>query len=109
MSDDPFDRLDLPAPPPGLREAALRAGRQAFGSASRLDAWSRLLASVPARVAWAASVALLLAAHAFLPASTSPPRGAAPGASRLEPEVSAVARLPRIEDRALAARTGERS
>lgn len=109
MKDDRlFNGLEPPPPPPGLREAALRAGRAAFAEAPRADVWTRLVRSPAARLAWAASVAALLGAHVFFPSHPRPqaPSGRAPAT---EGEIGAIARLPRIDDRALALREGDRS
>lgn len=109
MSDDPFSGFDLPVPPPGLREDALRAARAAVAVRTRPDPWTRLLANRRARFAWAATVLLLAAANVLVPASPAPPVSRPAAGPPLEPEVAAIAHLPRIEDRALAALTGERS
>jgi len=109
MNDDRFfNGLEPPAPPPGLREAALRAGRAAFAEAPRADVWTRLVRSPAARLAWAASVAALLGAHAYFPSHPRPeaPSGLAPAT---EGEVGVIARLPRIDDRVLPVREGDRS
>ena len=66
--DDLFEGLESPAPPPGLREAALRgrAGRprppQPLPTAGRV-----LLNNRGLRVAWLTAVLLLAFAHARVP------------------------------------------
>jgi hypothetical protein len=107
-NDSLFSGLEPPPPPSGLREAALRAGRAAFDGQPRADLWVRLAASPVARLAWAASVVLLAAANALLPAAPSP-EVPTPVVLRPEPEIAAIARLPRIDERALSARQGDRS
>jgi hypothetical protein len=111
MSDDPLLRgLELPAVPARLREDALAAVRAAFTATPRRDVWTRLLASPAARLAWAASVAALAAAHAFLPRDGRPEApGASAAVTRPDPELASIARLPRIDEHALPAPEGDRS
>ncbi len=111
MSDDPVLRdFAPPAAPGGLREEALAAARAALAASPRSDAWARLAASRAARLAWAASVAALAAANVLLPRSTpSPAPSATATPARPEPELAAIARLPRIDERALPALEGGRS
>jgi hypothetical protein len=111
MSDDRLDviftGLEPPPPPAHLREASLRAARAAFAEAPVPDVWTRLVRSPAARIAWAASVMLLVAANLLLPAH--PRATASVVAPRLDPEIAPIAHLPRIDERALAARQGVRS
>ena len=95
--------LEPPVPPRDLRDTVLRAARQALVLESRPDAWTLLLRSPAARIAWGTAVLALAAAHALLPAGPRPP---AQGAARLvpfpaDPEVAAIERLPRIDERLL--------
>jgi hypothetical protein len=111
MSDDPLLRgLEPPPVPARLREDALAAARAAFAAAPRRDPWARLLASSAARLAWAASVAALVAANVLLPRSGQSPAPAASAApTRPDPELASLTRLPRIDERALSALEGDRS
>ncbi len=111
MSDDPLLLgLEPPAVPSHLREDALAAARAAFAATPRPDAWARLLASPAARLAWAASVAALAAANAFLPRNGRPPAQTTSATlARPDPELASIARLPRIDERALPALEGDRS
>jgi hypothetical protein len=114
--DPIFSGLDAPLPPEGLREEALRAAREAFRREAPTDRWTRALRSPALRLAWAASVAALAAAHLLLPAS---PRSravvAVVPASADGRDIADIARLPRIDARALprlgavAAREGDHS
>jgi hypothetical protein len=108
MNENPFSGFEPPEPPPGLREAALRAGRRELASVPAPDLWTRLYRNRAARLAWAASVVLLAALHLALPRRpvTSPATASAP---RLDPEVGAIAKLPRINEQAASAYSGERS
>ncbi len=109
MNETPFRGFEPPEPPPGLREAALRAGRREFASSVPApDIWTRLHRSRAARLAWAASVVLLAALHLALPRRpvATPATASAP---RLDPEVSAIAKLPRISEQASSAYSGEKS
>jgi len=108
MNDTPLHGFEPPPAPPGLRDAALRAARERFAEAPAPDLWTRLYRSRSARLAWATSVLLLAAAHLTLPRlrGGQPPSVTAP---RLDPEVGTIARLPLIDERTLAARSGERS
>ncbi len=114
MNDDLFKGFQPPDPPPGLREAALGAGRAAFADAARApapaaDIWTRLYRSRTLRLAWAASVVLLAAAHVTLPRHPSAVPSSTAWAPGLDPEVSAIARLPRISEQAVQVGSGERS
>ena len=109
MNDNPLRGFEPPEPPPGLREQTLRAGRTAFAAAPARDLWARLYASPAARLGWAASVVLLAALHLALPRrplAVSPLTASAP---RLDPEVAAIASLPRIREQATSAYSGEKS
>ncbi len=111
MSDDPVLRgFTPPAVPDGLREDVLAAARRAFVAApARADVWTLLVASRAARLAWAASVALLAAANVLVPRSapSAPAASAAPGKS--DAELAAITRLPRIDEHSLPALEGGRS
>ena len=110
MSDDPLLRgLEPPAVPARLREDTLAAARAAFAAPLRRDPWTRLLASPTARLAWAASVTALVAAHVLLPRHGRPEGLAASNVSRPDPEVASITRLPPIDERALPALEGDRS
>jgi hypothetical protein len=111
MSDDPLFRgLELPAPPVQLREDALAAARAALAAPPRADVWARLLASRAARVAWAASVAVLAAANVLLPRTRDVRAShAAAAPPRPDPEIAAITRLPRIDEHALPTPEGGRS
>lgn len=111
MSHDSLLRgLEPPEVPAGLREDALAAARAALASAPRRDPWARLLASPAARVAWAASVAVLATMHALLPRDGRPEAPAATAAVlRPDPELASIARLPLIDEHALPALEGDRS
>ena len=109
MNDTPLGGFEPPEPPPGLREAALRAGREAFAAAPAPDFWSRLYRSRAARLAWAASVVLFVAFHLALPRRPEAVSPMAVSAPDLDPEVGAIARLPRISEQAASAYSGERS
>lgn len=65
-----------PAPPERLRPAVLGAAERSWGSGR--DLWSRAWESRPLRLAWAATLAALLAAHLLLP---GPAPRSGPGAT----------------------------
>lgn len=89
--NDLFEGLESPPPPPGLREAALRAGRAALTAAPSPDRWTALLNNRGLRVAWLAAVLVLTAANALVPGG----RAEGPGpVRRLDPEVAAIGQLP---------------
>ncbi len=102
---DELDRLLgglVPAPPPPeARERTIAAAREALaGRPQPGDIWWRLWTSRPLRLAWAAAVALLLAANALLSVA-GPPRHSTPphpvvavGPAAPEPELVALTRLP---------------
>jgi len=100
---DPLRGLVPAGAPPELKARVLAASRAALlaGPAPR-DPWTRLWESGPLRLAWAASVLLLLAAHALLVRPAPPPIAAAAapaprGASGTDSELAAIARLPQID------------
>ena len=111
MNDDPVLRgFTSPAVPNGLREAALAAAREAFAAPVRPDVWTRLLATPAARLAWAASVAVLAAANVLLPQSRGDrTSGASSATARPDPELAAVTRLPRLDEHSLPTLEGGRS
>lgn len=96
MSDLFPPGLEPPSPPPELRAQVLSAASRAFDAAPEHDAWTRALSSPVLRLAWAASVAVLGAAHLFVSV-----RRAAPRPDPVPPEIRQMARLPRIDVRSL--------
>jgi hypothetical protein len=111
--DDPFSKFAPPELPPDLRAPVLAAARAAFVRAGETDPqpdpWSRLVKSRTARLAWAATVLLLLGLHAALPGRPAGRTPLAAAAPRPDAEVTAIATLPRIEERVVTARSGETS
>lgn len=98
--DDLFEGLESPPPPPGLREAALRAGRAALTAEAAPDRWTALFTNRGLRVAWLTAVLLLTAANALVPGG----RADGPGpVHRLDPEVAEIGRLPGLDGPALPA------
>lgn len=67
-----LDGLDPPQPPPELRSRVLAAARQRTDSESVPDLWSRLWNHSGLRLAWAASVVLLLAGHVLIESGKGP-------------------------------------
>ena len=109
MNDSPLHGFGPPAPPPGLREEALGAARASFTRAPATDPWTRLYRSRPARLAWAASVVLLAALHLALPRQPQAGSPSTASVPRPDPEMGAIAKLPRISEQAASAYSGERS
>jgi hypothetical protein len=111
MREDPLFRdFEPPAVPARLREDALAAARVALAAPPLRDPWARLLANPVARLAWAASVAALAAAHVLLPRNGHlefPPASAT--VAQPDPELASITRLPRIDEHALPAPEGDRS
>mgnify|MGYP001816489070 CR=1 FL=1 len=58
--------LQPPTPPQELRSSVLATARQRMGTETALDVWSRLWNHNGLRLAWAASVVLLLAGHVLV-------------------------------------------
>jgi hypothetical protein len=58
--------LEPPPPPAGLRAQAVAAARERLAAAPAPDPWSRIWNNRALRLAWAAAVVLLLAAHALV-------------------------------------------
>lgn len=92
--DDLFEGLEAPPPPPGLREAALRAGRAAMTAAAAPDRWTALFSNRRLRVAWLTAVLLLSFAHARVPREGH----AVVTAAGVEPELTEVAHLSRLAE-----------
>jgi hypothetical protein len=67
-----LDGLQPPQPPPELRLKAIAAARQRMGSETAPDRWSRVWSNRGLRLAWAASVVLLLAGHVLIGGGTGP-------------------------------------
>lgn len=59
-----FDGLEVPAPPPHLRARVLEAARA--DKTETVDVWTRIWNIRGLRLAWAASVLLLLAGHVLV-------------------------------------------
>lgn len=105
MNEDPVDRLlsglEAPAPSDVLRARVLAAARGELVRHAPPDPWTRLTRSRPLRLAWAASVLLLLGGHLLVAARDVAEAVDAPRPGR-DSEVEVLARLPRIDERALA-------
>jgi hypothetical protein len=61
-----LDGLQPSSPPPELRSSVLATARQRMGTETAPDIWSRLWNHSGLRLAWAASVVLLLAGHVLV-------------------------------------------
>jgi hypothetical protein len=109
MNNDPFSGFRPPDLPLDLHAPVLRAARTAFARSGAPDAWSRIVNSRAARLVWAASVVLLAAVHFALPTRPTERSASTIAAPRLDPEVGAIARLPRVNEQALATCSGENS
>jgi hypothetical protein len=100
--DPLFARLEVPGPPPKLRDRALGAGIDALQRDPASDVWERLWHSRPLRMAWSLSVVILAAAHLVIgpiggAASRTPPITVASSGEALGAELEEIARLPRID------------
>lgn len=94
----PFEDHGVPGPPATLRERALDAAASAMAGHTRKDAWARLWESGPARLAWAACIVALIAAHvALTPRSAVPPR-----IVQIDDEIRDLTSLPRLDAEAVA-------
>ena len=100
---DPLAGLAPPGAPPELKARVLAASLKALLSApARPDRWSLLWTSRPLRLAWAASLLLLLAGHAVLvrPSRPRAETAALPlshTVSEADAELAAIGRLPRLD------------
>lgn len=81
-----IEGLEPPRAPTGLRTRVLAAARDHMETTSR-DPWSRIWRHRGIRLAWAATVVLLLAGHAIV----APRKGAV--SSRVNPALAAEARV----------------
>jgi len=93
----PLTGLRPPLPPPGLKEAVLKAAGEAMARPVP-DRWTLLWRHPAARAAWALTTTLLLLGHLFvqLRASSAPPAGGTFRAGEPGPELAEIASLPRI-------------
>jgi hypothetical protein len=73
-SKDPFAGLARPRAPEELREQALRAAREAM-NAPPVTLWERIWESPAARLALAASLAVLVAGHVWIGTLNGGPEG----------------------------------
>lgn len=103
---DPLAGFAPPGAPPELKARVLAASRAALldGPVSR-DRWALLWENRPLRLAWAASLLLLLAGHAVLLAPGRPQGEAAAlplsrSVSGADAELAAIGRLPRLDPEA---------
>ena len=101
---DPLAGLTPSAAPPELKARVLAATRAALLEPPLpVDLFSRVWENRPLRLAWAASVLLLLGGHALVPRSqaappvTPPPAALARSARGAEAELAAIGRLPRLD------------
>lgn len=100
---DPLTGLVPPGAPPELKARVLAASRAALlARPERPDRWNLLWESRPLRLAWAASLLLLLAGHAVLVGPDRPRAEAAAlplsrSASGADDELAAIGRLPRLD------------
>lgn len=101
---DPLAGLTPSAAPPELKTRVLAATRSAFlEPPPPVDLFSRVWENRPLRLAWAASVLLLLGGHALVPRSTAappvtpPPTAVARSVRSAEAELAAIGRLPRLD------------
>ena len=100
-----FPGLRPPAPPPELRRKVLRTAAEALAAEPTRDIWTRVWESRPLRLAWAASVLILLAGH-LLVSAHAPWRGAARSHPSAETsreagrELATVVTLPPIDETA---------
>jgi hypothetical protein len=58
-----MEGLEPPQPPPELRSKAIAAARRQIEAAEARDVWSKIWSHRGLRLAWAASVVVLLAGH----------------------------------------------
>lgn len=109
---DPLAGLVPPGAPPELKARVLAASRAALlAGPGRPDRWSLLWESRPLRLAWAASLLLLLASHAALVRpGRLPVEAAALPVSRsvneADAELAAIGRLRRLDPDARSLGTG---
>jgi len=109
---DPLAGLAPPGAPPELKAKVLAASRAALLTApARPDRWSLLWTSRPLRLAWAASLLLLLAGHVVLvrpnhPRAEAAARPLSRSVSDADAELAAIGRLPRLDPDARSLRAG---
>jgi len=101
---DPLAGLTPSAAPPELKAGVLAATRAALLEPPLpVDLFSRVWENRSLRLAWAASVLLLLGGHALVsrspaaPPVTPPPAAVARSVRSAEAELAAIGRLPRLD------------
>ncbi|MGE5235052.1 MAG: hypothetical protein ACM3O7_01735 [Acidobacteriota bacterium] len=73
--DHPFAGLEPPYAPPALEALALRSTREALARPVASEAWVRVWESRPLRLAWAATVSVLVVANVLVaPSRPADPR-----------------------------------
>lgn len=83
-------------PPPGLRRRVLDDAGRALARPPKADVWARLAGSRTARLAWAASVLLLLAANLVVPRHRTSTTIAAHRGAPPSHELADTVRLPEV-------------
>ena len=92
IMNDPLSGFEIPRPPAELREATLATAVARWSHPADVDHWRWIWESRPIRVAWGATVVVLVAMILVLPRKTARPR-----ASRSTPdELQEVISLPRL-------------
>lgn len=99
--NDPITRfltdLEGEAPPADLRARSLERALQVWTESAASDRWRRLWESAPLRLAWAASVVVLVAAHLVVPLRSGRATTSVTAAGRqADTELQEVVRLPRL-------------
>jgi hypothetical protein len=98
-----LSRLEPPEPPAALRGSALTQATQAWSQPATPDRWCQIWESRPLRLAWAAVVVGLVAAHLSLPAQSDRKPGTVSGAEHAalagsDRELREVVTLPRLRE-----------
>jgi hypothetical protein len=101
-----LQRLEPPRPPTELRDRALGAAIEALQREPVPDAWARIWHSRWLRLAWSMSMVGLIGAHLLISTQHESGLGTRPitlasSARALEAEIAEIARLPKIDRRAV--------
>jgi hypothetical protein len=105
LIDSLLGDLDTPEPPSELRNMVLQATAETLNRAPATDIWTRIWESRPLRLAWVATVSVLIAGHLAVTVVQPQPEQAALTASNsteIDQELNEIVQLPRLR---LAARS----
>jgi hypothetical protein len=90
--------LETPEPPPALKSMVLQATAEVLNRPPAPDIWTRIWESRPLRLAWAATISLLIAGHLAVTAVQQPEPAAmtVSNLTEVDQELVEISDLPRL-------------